>query len=527
MSHERRAMRHRRGVAFCVVSALVCGGRAAGDEARPRFDAEHFLRRAATAFKAADRDGDAQVTRDEFHASYQAGDREERMRRFDEFDVNDDGQLNRDEFPKLLSPTDDRVGVPDPMLELEEASLAKWQAAFAAADHDGDGALSSEEWPQEQIANEIQEVAGVDFRQWDKNRDGKVDAAEGKWLLAVAYGLAQLDGRPIRTDTGRVFSWYYFRAVDRDRDGRLSRDEFVTQFYEGPKKSAAIFAQLDADGDGLLTAEETRTLLWHDTLALFFIFDRNFDGFMTTDEFLRIGWGRQLALRSVRAFDVDGDGRLSYYEFRRTTFANQASDWARLRQDSDGDGRLSFAEFYIESPPLLIAQSRWFFDRFDANHDGHLSLGELEFDVGLDKVPPGELFAARDIDGDGRLLLTEIFSEPKPPDSDAAARDRYEMRLAAEENRFMQNDKDGSGDLDLAEFTESQRAAVEAARRQNKVLSDRQTMLEGNYYVRKSVLIVNEIAFLAIVWWVVRKTGGDETRRQGDKATRRQGASEE
>ena len=55
--------------------------------------------------------------------------------------------------------------------------------------------------------------------------------------------------------------------------------------------------------------------LWHDTLANFFTFDRDLDGFMTTDEFLAIGWGKNLGLRSVRAFDDDADGRFPSQNF--------------------------------------------------------------------------------------------------------------------------------------------------------------------------------------------------------------------
>jgi len=505
VSYEQRTLRRTRlCLASLFITAAYAWPRVAGADQPDPFDLTVLLRRVAAEFAKADRDGDGQVTRGEFGTSYQGADRDERIRRFTEFDGNLDDELGRTEFFRLLSPAEERGDMPDPILELEQAALAKLQAAFAEAGDDHP--LGRGEWPEKRISRETPPVAEVAFDQWDRDRDGHVAADEGRWLLGVAYGLTQLDGRPIRTAKGRVLSWYYFRGLDKNQDGVLSRDEFVSGHSLGKEKNAAIFERLDVDRNGRLTAEETLTIFWHDTLSHFFAFDRDRDGYLTVDEFTATGWGN-MARRSVPAFDDDGDRKLSYREFRATPFANQSSTWAQVRRDADGDGRLSFKEFYLERPPLLVAQSRYFFDRFDLDRDGFLSLAELDFDVDLDKIPAEIAFAAKDTNGDGKLALTEFFSEAKPPDTDAPARNRYEMRLAAEENRFLRYDKDSDGHLDLAEFSESRKAAAEAARRQAKVLSDRKTMLEGNYYVRKGVLVLNEIAFLAIVWLVVRSTG--------------------
>ncbi|MGH7138355.1 MAG: EF-hand domain-containing protein, partial [Pirellulales bacterium] len=184
-----------------------------------------------------------------------------------------------------------------------------------------------------------------------------------------------------------------------------------------------------------------------------------------------------------------------------------SSDWYASRRDADNDGRLSWKEFNIEEPPMLTAQCRYIFRRFDLDKDGYLSYAEWDFEVDLEKVPPEAWFAAKDLDGDGKLTFSEVFAEKKPADGDPRAMDRFEMRVAAAENRFLSDDQDGNGYLDLDELTRSRQSASEAARRHSKALSNRKTMLEGNYWVRKSVLVVNEIVFLAIVWMVVRRTG--------------------
>jgi Ca2+-binding EF-hand superfamily protein len=399
---------------------------------------------------------------------------------------------------------DERGEIPDPMFELSSAATGKWIDISVIADRDGDGAVSHKEWPANKITAELPALAGTTFDLWDRNRDGRVQRQEAQWLIEVAYGMIELDGRPLRMPTGRVFSRYYFRQLDKNHDGVLALDEFVSGHSYGTLKNTEIFHKLDGDHDARLTEMETLRLLWHDTVGNFLSYDQNLDGYLSTDEFLAIGWGTPVARHSVRAFDEDGDGKISFREFRGTTFANQASDWPIPRRDADGDGRLSWQEFYTEKPPLLFAQGRWFFEHLDRDKGGFLSFGELEFDTNLDKVPPEALFDARDLDNDEKLVLTEVFTEQKPAGRDKRETERYEMRLAAAESRFLTDDKDSSGDLDLAEFIESQQAAMDAARRQSNVLANRQTMLEGNYWMRKGVLVVNEIVFLGIVWMVVK-----------------------
>jgi Ca2+-binding EF-hand superfamily protein len=301
-----------------------------------------------------------------------------------------------------------------------------------------------------------------------------------------------------------VLSWNYVRLLDSDRDGGLSRDEFVPKYSLGEAKNAERFSELDADQDGRLDDDEMAPAFWRDTLGEFFSLDADGDGRLTTEDLLKFGYAEEICRRTVRACDDDGDGKLSFIEFRATTFENPTSDWYVPRRDADDDGRLSFKEFYIEEPPLLTSQCRYIFGRFDLDKDGYLTYAEWDFEVDLAKVPPEESFRIKDLDGDGKLTFSEVFAEKKPADGDPRAMDRFEMRLAAAENRFLSDDQDGNGYLDLDELTRSQQSAMEAAQRHSK--ANRKMMLEGNYYVRKGVLVVNEIAFLAVVWWVVRRT---------------------
>lgn len=338
-------------------------------------DGETLRKQAAAELKKKDADGDGALTLEEFLAHTPDTERMDRTRRFLLFDFDGNHKLDGDEFYTSSVPIDARGDVPDPILQAEQAALAKWELIFTTADRDGDGALSRDEWPAKRMAAEIPALADVTFSLWDHDGDHKIDRADSRWLFQVAYGLTQFDGRPLRTATGRVFSWYYYRNLDSDGNGVLSRDEFVSRHHSG-RQNAAIFATLDANADGQLTDRETWSLLWHDTITEFLNYDSDRDGSLSPDEMQAIGWGTAIARQCVPAFDDDEDGRLSFREFRQTTFANQASAWSS-RRDVDQDGRLSWAEFYTERSPLLIAQSRFMFDHFDRNHDGFLSAREF------------------------------------------------------------------------------------------------------------------------------------------------------
>lgn len=421
--------KYARWLSMAILIAALCSLIVRPDE-RPPADAQELLLQARAHFTRADADGDSKLTLAEFLTLYPAKEHADRKRQFAQFDRGGEGALSRSEFAGLFMPTDRRGAMRDPIVELEQAALAQLEALLHGVDPDG---ITLDDWPVEDIGQDIPALAQVTFDHWDRNADGMVNQAERRWLLKVAYGLTQLDGRPIRTPQGRVLSWYYFRAVDQNHDGVLSQREFLAHHDGGTnrEKNAVTFAFYDNDADGQLTAEETSVLYWHDTLAEFFTYDRDSDGYLNAGEFLGIGWATEIARRSLRAFDDDGDGKVSYHEFRGTTFANQASDWGKVRRDADGDGLLSFEEFYQEKPPLLVAMSRYFFDRFDLDKNGFLSNEEFDFDAD---------FGRGDTDRDGQLTLAEFLAVQ--PNADVADRTR----------RFLVFDFDGDGKLNLSEF---------------------------------------------------------------------------
>ncbi len=177
--------------------------------------------------------------------------------RFAEADTDRDGGLDR--------------------AEAERSSFAPLRDLFDAADRDGDGRVSAAEWSaylelQSRLATGQVVLTILDhgrglFELLDADRDGVLSPREQRsaWQRLAAAGClrgGELDrallprqlrcvvslGRPSggRTPPKRGPAW--FRAMDRNGDGDVSRREFLG--------SDADFRRLDADGDGLISADE-------------------------------------------------------------------------------------------------------------------------------------------------------------------------------------------------------------------------------------------------------------------------------
>ena len=267
-------------------------------------------------FRRRDSDGDGQLTLAEFLRAAARSEPAARLPAIPCVRLRRQRNTRWRRIPQLLAPLDERGKIPDPIVQAEQTAFAKWQEIFKTADEDGAGRLRRNEWPTQTIVREIPAVADVPFELWDRDRNGEVDDGEGRWLFEVAYGLTQPDGRPIRLPTGRVFAWFSFRRLDKDGDAFLSREEFVAGHDQGPEKNAELFARLDGDRDGRLTAEETLHILWHDNVAWFFTLDR--DETVIDDRRIRRGGlgGAAGTQDGAAHLDADGDGKISFAEFR-------------------------------------------------------------------------------------------------------------------------------------------------------------------------------------------------------------------
>ncbi|MDB5347801.1 MAG: translocation protein TolB [Schlesneria sp.] len=202
----------------------------------------------------------------------------------------------------------------------------------------------------------------------------------------------------------------------------------------------------------------------------------------------------------MAAFSTNGEV-LTYRDFQATPFGNHITDWYAPLVDKNQDAKISWEEFYDNTAPHAILLYREYFNRFDRDHDGFLSFDEYELSVDLDKITPEIAFRVQDKDYDNSLAFGEVFTDQKPTTKDPAEIERYEMRLAAAETRFLADDLDHSRSLNLDEFRRSKEAALKAVERKTKALTRHRRSQPSNLpfiaFVIADVLVLSGAAWYA------------------------------
>jgi Ca2+-binding EF-hand superfamily protein len=203
-------------------------------------------------------------------------------------------------------------------------SRAEWRGSarsFEVHDWNGDGVLSGVEvqigarrqnqgkrdprdlespWNEQPIDDWTVEH----FRELDRNRDGRLTAAE----------------------------WYFdretFRRIDHDGNNAISQAEFLGDAAIDDDADD-LFEYLDADNDGRVTRAE-----WHGTPARFNALDRDRNGMLTRAE----AAGEDAPVDLFEAIDRNSDGSIARAEWRWSAASFDGRDGNR-------DGRLSREEF--------------------------------------------------------------------------------------------------------------------------------------------------------------------------------------
>lgn len=206
-------------------------------------------------------------------------------------DTNKNGRLEQDEYRALVSSLGGPAPVPAP-------AAGHLGPRFAAADKNGDGKLSKDEWPG---APEV-------FARIDTDKDGFVSRDEARRFF-VEQGGAGPGGAMLDR----------LKAMDKNGDGKISKDEFTG--------AEPLFKRIDADGDGVITKEEAEKFRpgGGPGLDRFKAMDKNGDGKLSRDEFD----GPPAAFDRI---DADNDGFITLPEIRQA--AQDAAKSAAAKKDS-------------------------------------------------------------------------------------------------------------------------------------------------------------------------------------------------
>ncbi|MCH8828118.1 MAG: hypothetical protein IID45_00920 [Planctomycetes bacterium] len=168
------------------------------------------------------------------------------LQQFDRWDGNSDGKVYADEIKASF----DRALAPQ-MSQIRVAALSQGPSLFAALDTSGDKRLSLREM----------RTAGTRLLSLDKNKDGKISAAEmpGEVVLTFSqggtyYGFTRVIRNGVRTTRrttpSRGPKW--FVHMDKNGDGDITLREFL-----GTKEK---FQELDTNKDGFIELKEAEAV---------------------------------------------------------------------------------------------------------------------------------------------------------------------------------------------------------------------------------------------------------------------------
>ncbi|MDB5347806.1 MAG: translocation protein TolB [Schlesneria sp.] len=431
---------------------------------------EEEIARVEREFAHVDLNHDSTISLDEWLSGVTEPDVPRRRRDYLALDTDQNGTMSLTEFAG-------RIEVSRSSHFIQPDLWATWMAerliailpAFQSADSDKNQKLTEEEWTSvtgEAWCNVLPALTSRSFGDWDLNHDQTVDWTEVERLLQAAYGLKHplAPAVALRRGPNIVTDFCWVLAMDSNRDGRISRPEFVKNFAGEDIYRSRQFELGDEDGNGELSFAEAVAVPWftHNMRGEFFLTDRNLDGAISADELdppLR-AWERDIAIRLLPGFDIDGDGKLSLIEFLATPVPNVMTDWSAQRDDSNGDGQLSLEEFAKTTlqkhpwwhPFWLASINEEFFRKFDRNGDGFLSLDEYAFRINYSTIPPALAVKLLDKDGNGTLTLSEVFTDPRPTDLKSPAALDHEYRLLRAGESFAAADADENEELTAREY---------------------------------------------------------------------------
>jgi len=258
---------------------------------------------------------------------------------------------------------------------------------FDRIDVNKDGSLSKEE-----LAAAVEEVL---------DRSGKREAAgEEQWLDIEKQ--EQKTFRQLVAESGLNPYLGNFEQFDTDKDGKVSREEFIAQMH--PAKAAKtieqllfqVFQRIDVNRDGAISREEMSNQF---TLLMTTSERQSRKNFGTLMKDAGMLSGGELVFDDI---DANHDGKITWEEFRSKLTAPVSNTVEWLKQifsqlDANGDGNISKEELTSSLEMVLdcsdfktkktlrtlCAEAGFptdsnFFEKLDTNQDGKITWAEFE-----------------------------------------------------------------------------------------------------------------------------------------------------
>lgn len=155
-------------------------------------------------------------------------------------------------------------------------------------DHNKDGRLSAAEFSQFKKKIEETKVKIVPkFKEYDRDGNGYITLEEASYIL---------QNEPFNFPSGKVIN--LLKKFDKDMNGKLDIEEFSDFYAEAKATNEEItnqFAQLDKDGNGVLSPDEVlviiKDMMGYDeqmAISLIQMFDKNQDGSLDKTEFMQL-----------------------------------------------------------------------------------------------------------------------------------------------------------------------------------------------------------------------------------------------
>jgi Ca2+-binding EF-hand superfamily protein len=318
----------------------------------------------------------------------------------------------------------------DGVLTLEE--YGGHPGNFAAMDANGDRVLSRDEFvnryregnenapPAVSTGPLVQAPPLVDaFARMDRNRDNAITRSEWRSDMAPAS----------------------FARLDRNHDGVVTRDEFANPLPLG--SAEARFGDLDLNGDGIIDRNE-----WRGETLSFDVVDRNRDNRVTVDEYVNqptgYGYGQGTLQSRFAQLDRNHNGVVNRGEWRGETLSFDAVD-------RDGDNRITLDEYVNQTADgygnnygtgTNDMQAR--FARMDRNRDGVVSRSEWRDSTSFRTV---------DRNNDGVVTLREYLNAPVVYEQPSGYNPSYgNDQYATSRSAFRDLDRNGNGFIERREW---------------------------------------------------------------------------